>query len=236
MNDNKKNENDFVDQILDKQNKEERIETKMPGDEKATDLLLNLSFNEESPNQLDDFVNLLDGNDDDGKKSTENILTTDDLLGMNHQSVTLDEKILFEKNPLKPIIMDYNTQSKAKTDFAKSRSYLPRNPSTPNLATSLDPLGDLNNYFDFTNNVDNISSMHRVSSFNVFPKNSINSQTSKPDYSRHNFTEITSNHTGLRGPKVNGNEFEDLLGGFKKKSNESNIPKSLAQIRKQDMV
>ena len=60
---------------------------------------------------------------------------------------------------------------------------------------------------------------------------------SKPDYSRRNFNDVESK-TGMKGPRVVGNEFEDLLGGFKKTQgdNYAGTTKSIAQLRKEELV
>ena len=117
--------------------------------------------------------------------------------------------------------------------------YLHRNTSTPNL-TQLDPLGDpLGPFVNFSTTTPTLDSapplkpqIPRVSSCTFQPF----STTSKPDYSRSNFTDMPNQSSTSSGPKVLGNEFEDLLSGFPKRPQPENTNKSLAEMKKQDMV
>jgi cyclin G-associated kinase len=83
--------------------------------------------------------------------------------------------------------------------------------------------------------------MPRVASLNAFSSNGTNF---KPDYNRSFFTDnskVPSNGTGMSG-KVPNNAFDDLLKGFTKGQAEwsaptsSNQPKSMAQLRKEEML
>lgn len=199
------------------------------------DPLLNLNFNKSTT--LDDLFKKTLGDDISPKVDLFNNeinsnLTTDDLLSMD-QSFNLGSRP--NEEFLKPTSI---FEDKVPLKMANNLS---KNPSTPNLAANLDPFGDLNNILNF-NNLNN-SSIPRVSSCNNFPEDAKNSKLNnvsnvpkqtKPDYSRHNFEEVTSK-TGIKGPKIAGNEFEDLLSGFKKSSPE-NSSKSIGQIRKEELV
>lgn len=219
--------------------------------EEKTDLLVNLSFGESiSKNEQnkfsDDLLNSpkIDLFSNNKEFNTYSKLTTDDLLSMD-QSPDLDDKLVFPTNAsqFNPTIIN---------DISKMGNNLKsKNPSTPNLATTFDPFGDLGDYLNFSSETNHcnqssipVSSIPRVSSCNDFPDDTkTNKSTTKtdqtkqtrPDYSRHNFDDIFS-RTGLKTPRVNGNEFEDLLCGFKKSNPESNTTKTMAQIRKAEML
>nr|XP_027201464.1 cyclin-G-associated kinase-like [Dermatophagoides pteronyssinus] len=206
-----------------------------------------------SSNEIDLFSN----NDDLYGNSK---LTTDDLLNMD-QSPDFDDKLVFPttttttNSSLNPTRIGGGGITKMDSNLKS------KNPSTPNLARAFDPFGDLNDYLNFSNNETckssiPLGSIPRVASFNNFPEDSktnkgsatttttsasttTNYQTKpiRPDYSRHNFDDIFS-RTGLKTPRVNGNEFEDLLCGFKKTNpdNNNNANKTMAQIRKAEML
>lgn len=204
------------------------------------DPLLNLSFPINKSSTADDlFKETLLGDDlspqiDLINNKINSKLTTDDLLSMDN-SFNLDSP---NEEFLKP-----TTMIDDKLLFLKKANNLSKNPSTPNLAANLDPFGDLNKILNF-NNSSNNSSIPRVSSCNNFPEDTKNSKLNntsntpkqtRPDYSRHNFEEVTSK-TGIKGPKIAGNEFEDLLSGFKKTSPDNSSAKSIGQIRKEELV
>lgn len=213
-----------------------------------TDLLVNLSFGESNEQRKfsNDLLNSpeIDLFSNDELNAYSKPMTTDDLLSMD-QSPDLDDKLVFPTNA------SFNPNNISKM----GNNLKSKNPSTPNLATAFDPFADLGDYLNFpseTNHCNKPSipvSIPRVASFNDFPDDSktIKSTTAthhqttyqakqtRPDYSRHNFDDIFP-RTGLKAPRVNGNEFEDLLCGFKKNNPESNANKTMAQIRKAEMV
>jgi cyclin G-associated kinase len=74
----------------------------------------------------------------------------------------------------------------------------------------------------------------RVNSYSTFQTST--SAPLKPDYSRSHFMDNNnSSNTGI-GPKVAANEFEDLLLGFPKKPQQESGNKSMAQLKKVDMI
>lgn len=168
-------------------------------------------------------------------------LIADDLLGFNSPINDIEQKVLSSSNinSIDPTFC----KSEGNASNQKSTNNLQRNTSTPNL-TKFDPFGDLGDLLNFSNstNAKTNTSIPRVSSYNTFPNESKNPKTNvknvskeqKPDYSRINFNNVAPS-TGIKAPRVNGNEFEDLLGGFKKTQTDTN-PKSIAQLRKEDLV
>lgn len=99
-----------------------------------------------------------------------------------------------------------------------------------------------------TDGAANGPTMPRVSSLNAFGSSTASSSAAihssfKPDYNRSYFTDSKggSNGTGLSS-KVPNNAFDDLLKGFTKSptdwnaSQQSNQPKSMAQLRKEEML
>lgn len=235
--------------------------------QEKTDLLVNLSFGESSnqENEQRKFSNdlLKSSNEIDLFSNNDDLygnskLTTDDLLNMD-QSPDFDDKLVF---PTTTTTNSSLNPTRIGGGITKMDSNLKsKNPSTPNLASTFDPFGDLNDYLNFSNNETckssiPLGSIPRVASFNNFPEDSKTNKSSatttttsastttnyqtkpiRPDYSRHNFDDIFS-RTGLKTPRVNGNEFEDLLCGFKKTNpdNNNNANKTMAQIRKAEMV
>lgn len=203
-----------------------------------SDLLLNLNSSGRNDLTEDLFsspdVDLL--SNDLGAK-----LTTDDLLSFK-QPATTPSPISVEPK-IFPSANAFNLLS-AKDGQTKPTNNLQRNTSTPNLA-KFDPFGDLLNFSDSDSNQTSTSSaMPRVLSFNAFPneaktakcqpENKNQNKEQKSNYSRENFANI--NTTGVSGPRVNGNEFEDLLGTGFKKAHADTSPKSIAQLRKEEIV
>lgn len=179
-------------------------------------------------------------------------LTTDDLLGLgDNSSETVDVKILSSSANNARVdnnlfeVSEGNVQNQSSN---KSTSNLLRNTSTPNLA-NFDPFEDpFGAFLSFPNSDANKAgaSIPRVSSYTTFSNENKNSsvnnvnanrtaaQSNKPNYSRSNFGDIPST-TGVKTPRMQGNEFEDLLGGFIKTPLDAN-PKSIAQLRKEELV
>lgn len=125
-----------------------------------------------------------------------------------------------------------------------------RNTSTPNL-TKLDPLAELGSFLSASHpNATSINAaaqksksnptpapIHRVSSYNTF-QNSNSNGNNRPDYSRTHFNEINQQPAAAAqgvNAKINEDHFEDLLGGFKRSQND-NSHKSMAQMKKEEMV
>lgn len=219
------------------------------------DLLLNLSLEESresvegekenpfAPAHLTSEMDLL-GNNFNSK------LTTDDLLGLGDTPAT-DSNLLspsFEDN-----LFESPTEPMAPTPMqANKANNLLRNTSTPNLNSNFDPFGDLGSFLNLPNADANKSagtSIPRVSSYSTFSSDSKNgsktstanmnknqgNQSNKPNYSRTNFSDAPS-ATGVKTPRMVGNEFEDLLSGFKKAPTDTNQNKSIAQMRKEELV
>ena len=68
-------------------------------------------------------------------------------------------------------------------------------------------------------------------------QNSNSNGNNRPDYSRSHFNEINPQPAAAQGvnAKINEDHFEDLLGGFKRSQND-NSHKSMAQMKKEEMV
>lgn len=205
-------------------------------------------------------VNLLVDDDDyDGDNFKASTITADDLFSINDTATTAPTTTTTV--PLIRPTLTGDILKPAKTPTATTMptvtNNLQRNTSTPNLAAKLDPFGDLNSFMnmptlDATKVAGN--SIPRVSSYsNSFTNDtkpttataaSSSSSTrpspttaapSKPDYSRSHFSDLSSAGTGVRAPKMAGNEFEDLLGGFKKAPTDTGT-KSISQLRREELV
>lgn len=135
---------------------------------------------------------------------------------------------------------------------------LHRNTSTPNL-TQLDPLSELGSFVSNPSatsqnqkiNQPTTQSIPRVSSFSTFQpflSSTTNSASSsatnnggsanlpKADYNRAYFSESSHGNNSSVGPRVTGFEFEDLLSDFPKQSKNEPQVKSLAAMKKQEMI
>lgn len=196
-------------------------------------------------------ANLLEQNaDDDFQAST---IITDDLFSIDDATITRTTKPMIRPTLTGDILKP--AKKSTTTIPTNITNNLQRNTSTPNLAAKLDPFGDLNSFMniptlDATKVAGN--SIPRVSSYSNSFTNEIKLTTAtassstrpspttsapkKPDYSRSNFNDLSSNNTGVRAPKMVGNEFEDLLGGFKKATPTDIGTKSISQLRKEELV
>lgn len=218
------------------------------------DLLLNLSL-EESRESVEGekenpFAPVLTPEMDLLGNNFTSKLTTDDLLGLGDTPVA-DSNLLspsFENN-----LFESPTEPMAPTPMqATKTNNLLRNTSTPNLNSNFDPFGDLGSFLNLPNadaNKTAGTSIPRVSSYSTFSSDNKNgsktstanmnknqpNQSNKPNYSRSNFSDAPSG-TGVKTPRMVGNEFEDLLSGFKKTPNDTNHNKSIAQMRKEELV
>lgn len=144
--------------------------------------------------------------------------------------IFLNENISFISNAT----LKSPTHSKGPT-LNSSVPTMHRNISTPNLA-KLDPLAELGSFLSSTSTTPKLNSpsIPRVSSFTTFQT----SNGSKADYNRNNFVETqpnVSNNKNTSNARVVGNEFEDLLGGFKPTLNDGGN-KSIGQLRKDEML
>lgn len=227
---------------------------------RKADLLLNLSLEESREGDLEGKENpalpaltpemdLLANNFGNSK------LTTDDLLGLGDNPApasSADSNLLspnFDDN-----LFESPTEPMAPTPVqaASKSNNLLRNTSTPNLNSNFDPFGDLGSFLNLPNaeaKQGSTTSIPRVSSYSTFSSDNksgsktstanINrsqpGQSNKPNYSRSNFGDAPS-ATGVKAPRVVGNEFEDLLSGFKKTPTDANQNKSIAQMRKDELV
>ena len=229
----------------------------------VSDLLLNLSIDEtgsqntvlsnEIPTDLFEGtapqMDLFGGISDLMNKTSTNNTETDSNVNL------LNDLNLFASNPITPPInpmpsmaaFDSNPLN-AMTSNSKFRSPtlssgptlnnttvpLQRNTSTPNL-TNLDPLAQLGSFMSTavtSNAKTNSTSIPRVASYSTFQT----ANPLKPDYSRTHFdVKNNPNNTSTSNAKTFGNEFEDLLGGFKPTQNDS-TNKSIAQMRREEMV
>lgn len=147
------------------------------------------------------------------------------------------------ENLPKPDLLFASSSANTNANFASNSQPLHRNTSTPNL-TKLDPFADLNSFVNNPNTIGETSSSHssqlpnipqgipRVASCSQFQSNAQQSQ--RPDYNRAHFAENTPNNTGV--PKVSGYEFEDLLSDFPKQSKQDSQVKSLAEMKKQELL
>lgn len=224
-----------------------------------SDLLLNLSIDETNASQTQKTVLNCDISNDLFESSTAPQL---DLFGepnikpneeMASNVNLLNDLDFFSTNTVPPIttfeskpqnIMNENLSfiANEKLNFptvpivASNPSVtLQRNTSTPNL-TKLDPLAELGSFLSSTSTTNKLNSpsIPRVSSYTTFPT----ANGSKPDYNRTNFADIptvNSNTTGTSNARVVGNEFEDLLGSFKRAQSDCGT-KSIGQLRKDEMV
>lgn len=227
---------------------------------RKADLLLNLSLEESREGDLEGKENpalpaltpemdLLANNFGNSK------LTTDDLLGLGDTPApasSADSNLLspnFDDN-----LFESPTEPMAPTPVqaASKSNNLLRNTSTPNLNSNFDPFGDLGSFLNLPNaeaKQGSTTSIPRVSSYSTFSSDNksgsktstanINrsqpGQSNKPNYSRSNFGDAPS-ATGVKAPRVVGNEFEDLLSGFKKTPTDANQNKSIAQMRKDELL
>lgn len=143
-----------------------------------------------------------------------------------------------QANLPKPDLL-FPSSSSAANHFPSNSQPLHRNTSTPNL-TQVDPFADLNSFVKpaaagntTPTSVYDIKmppqGIPRVSSCLTFQS------APKPDYNRAHFCEPPSaNPTGI--PKVSGYEFEDLLSGFPKHPKQDSQTKSLAEMKKQELL
>ncbi len=227
-----------------------------------SDLLLNLSIDETNASETQKTVLNCDISDDLFESSTAPQL---DLFGepnitpngeMASNVNLLNDLDFFSTNAVPPIV---TFESKPQNIINENLSFianeklnfpavptvptvasnpsvpLQRNTSTPNL-TKLDPLAELGSFLSSTSTTNKLNSpsIPRVSSYTTFPT----ANGSKPDYNRNNFADIptvNSNTTGTSNARVVGNEFEDLLGGFKPAQSDCGT-KSIGQLRKDEMV
>ncbi|KAJ6224835.1 hypothetical protein RDWZM_003380 [Blomia tropicalis] len=210
------------------------------------EVLLNLSMEDSKMNDQNPFEAKMYKNFDLIPDDFNTKVLADDLLGFNDHSVPNDESsVLMASNINNQTDNLFDTP--VENNISNKNSNLLRNTSTPNLA-KLDPFSDFDNLLGFSKTDSNKSnnSIPRVSSYTSFPAdsskitnaNNLNqlpstSASTKPNYSRSNFSDIPST-TGIK-TRVVGNEFEDLLGGFIKTPTETN-PKSIAQLRKEELL
>lgn len=175
-------------------------------------------------------------------------LTTDDLLGLSSNSEAGASELLSPTTTNNTTIEnDFFATSEHFNQSINRSNHLLRNTSTPNLA-NIDPFEDLGAFLDFSNPDSNKPNVNipRVYSYTTFSNENKNSCTEKsnmnrdnttasykPNYSRTNFNDISA-ATGVKTPRMQGNEFEDLLGGFIKSQPDN--PKSIAQLRKEELV
>ena len=230
----------------------------------VSDLLLNLSI-DETANQtqtqnneipVDLFeatapqMDLFGGINDLTNKTTSN----NNNMGTDSNVNLLNDLNLFTADPITPPINPIpsmaafdsnplNAMTPNPTLKSPTLSYGPtlnssgvplqRNTSTPNL-TNLDPLAQLGSFMSTTvtsTAKTNSTSIPRVASYSTFQS----TNPLKPDYNRTHFDVKTNPSNTTINAKVVGNEFEDLLGGFKPTQNDS-TNKSISQIRKEEMV
>lgn len=143
-----------------------------------------------------------------------------------------------QANLPKPDLL-FPSSSAAANHISSNSQPLHRNTSTPNL-TQIDPFADLNSFVKPSPPGNTTpTSLHdiqtppqgipRVSSCSTFQ------WAQKPDYNRAHFSEAPpTNPTGI--PKVSGCDFEDLLVGFPKHSKHELQNKSLAEMKKQELL
>lgn len=216
--------------------------------QRSADILLNLSLEETKGDEEELFAPKLTPDMDLLASDFGSKMTTDDLLGLGANSASAADANLLS-TPVEDHFFDSPTEPLAPTQAANklnaNNNNLLRNTSTPNLA-NFDPFGDFNSFLNFSNSEAGKAgaSIPRVSSYNTFnDKNASNANAapnsttanSKPNYSRSIFGDIPST-TGVKTPRMVGNEFEDLLGGFKKTTPVDSNPKSIAQLRKEELV
>lgn len=152
---------------------------------------------------------------------------------------------IFENPPNQKIDNKLNTPL-TPTKSNVSAPSLSRNTSTPNL-TKLDPLAELGSFLSASHpnatsinaaaqkSKSNPTPIHRVSSYNTF-QNSNSNGNNRPDYNRSHFSEVHQQPAAQGvNAKINEDHFEDLLGGFKRSQND-NSHKTMAQMKKEEMV
>lgn len=181
----------------------------------------------------------------------------DDLL-WSSSSILDQSKIL---PPTKSVsIGDFNGLNKNINSSSSNNNNVKKSTTPTNQTASktgkADPFGDFSAFLNFSSNdtgsrVGSSSSTTATTpvgptavpaSNNNIPRTTP-TQPFKPDYRRSNFGDLSSgtpgssNGTGLKGPKVVGNEFEDLLGGtgFNVKRPDAQ-PKSISAMMKKDLV
>lgn len=224
----------------------------------VTDLLLNLSIDEtlsetqnsiksevkqEIPSdlfgtsdpQIDLIGNIADLHKDSAHDSNINLLND---INLCPTDPIIPSMAAFDSTPLNVLKPNIDPKNSGPT-LTNSSVPLQRNTSTPNL-TKLDPLAQLGSFMSTASGTSaktNTTSIPRVASYSTFQFPNVSaSQTSRPDYSRTHFDVKNSTATSASASsKVFGNEFEDLLGGFKP-SSADNMSKSIAQMRKEEMV
>ena len=225
-------------------------------DENTTDMqnTYNTDRKQEIPSDLFDVsgpaVDLFGGMADSAETSGKTSALDSNINLLNDINLCPTEPIAPPINAVPPMppfdssasnILTPNTSSKFSGPTLNNPSVpLQRNTSTPNL-TKLDPLAQLGSFMSSattttTSAKTNTTSIPRVASYSTFQTpNLSSSQTGKPDYSRTYFDVKTNVTNSATSNKVFGNEFEDLLGGFKPTLSD-NTSKSIAQMRKEEMV